>query len=201
MRKGKLDCCHHRVYPKQAVMKYSTYLLILISCCFAPNLVCGEIDDLYIAAFNVEMFGQSKMSDSDVVDVLTQIVHRYDIILIQEIRDIAGTAILDLLSEVNSVSDSEYLIATSNRLGRSSSKEQYAFLYSPTFTTKKDIPFLPLTKFVLFLLFSAERTPSFILIFVLLFRPKFIFPPYKTSLHSTEGAEAHSVHILYVLRT
>ncbi|OWF35411.1 deoxyribonuclease-1-like [Mizuhopecten yessoensis] len=93
--------------------------------CF-PAGVAG----LRISAFNVKVFGQSKSNKADVMDILTKIVLRYDIILIQEIRDKAGTAILKLQQQVNNVSDKVYYdISISGRLGNSVSKEQYCFLY------------------------------------------------------------------------
>ncbi|KAK3093365.1 hypothetical protein FSP39_014584 [Pinctada imbricata] len=59
-----------------------------------------------------------------------KIVRRYDIILIQEIRDSKGKAIDKLVDLVNSqASPFQYDYVISERLGRTTSKEQYAFLY------------------------------------------------------------------------
>src|SRR5690606_4761987 len=57
------------------------------------------------------------------------IISLYDLVLIQEIRDSSGNAILDLLNQVNMVNNNQFLMALGSRLGRSSSKEQYAFFY------------------------------------------------------------------------
>jgi len=84
---------------------------------------------LKIGAFNIKTFGVSKMSDAPVVDVLVDICVRYDILLIQEIRDKSGEAIQDLLALVNSASKDAYSMIISDRLGRSSYKEQYCFFY------------------------------------------------------------------------
>ncbi|KAL5006435.1 hypothetical protein ScPMuIL_015241 [Solemya velum] len=62
------------------------------------------------------------------MEVLAKIVRRYDILLIQEIRDSAGTAIKRLLEKVNS-DGSQFEIMVSDRLGRGNSKEQYAYFY------------------------------------------------------------------------
>ncbi|KAI0222382.1 Deoxyribonuclease-1 [Lamellibrachia satsuma] len=83
---------------------------------------------LSIAAFNVQIFGTSKAGKADVMKTLVKVVRRYDIILIQEIRDKSGTAIQQLMDEVNEEAPT-YAMTISERLGRSSSKEQYAFLY------------------------------------------------------------------------
>jgi len=88
----------------------------------------GSID---IAAFNVQVFGRSKMRKSFVAEHLTKIVLRYDLILIQEIRDSSGRAIKKLLRMVNAnrPTAAQYAMVISKRLGRTSSKEQYAFIY------------------------------------------------------------------------
>ena len=54
-----------------------------------------------IGSFNIQRFGHSKMSDPQVVDVLTKIVCRYDILLVLEIVDTSGVALKDLLHRVS----------------------------------------------------------------------------------------------------
>jgi len=99
------------------------------SCCFDAESAAAETpDSLRVSAFNVQVFGQKKISNAEVVDILVQIILKYDIILIQEIRDSKGTAIKKLLQEVNK-RDRNYHLVVSERLGRSRSKEQYAFIY------------------------------------------------------------------------
>ncbi|XP_077993742.1 deoxyribonuclease-1-like isoform X2 [Glandiceps talaboti] len=97
-----------------------------------------DIEELNVAAFNVQVFGTTKMSKPDVVNTLIQIIQRYDIVVIQEIRDSSGTAIYALLNAVNSASSQQYSLAISPRLGRTSSKEQYGFLYRPDKVTVID---------------------------------------------------------------
>lgn len=86
-------------------------------------------NELRVAAFNVQVFGLSKMDKPEVVSALTQIVNRFDLVMIQEVRDISETAIVSLLDEVNAVSPVPYALDLSERLGRTTSKEQVAFLY------------------------------------------------------------------------
>ncbi|XP_057314134.1 deoxyribonuclease-1-like [Hydractinia symbiolongicarpus] len=81
-----------------------------------------------VAAFNVQVFGVTKMSNAEVRKYLRDIVLRYDLILIQEIRDASGDAIKELLADVQAI-DARYDMTISPRLGRTSSKEQYAFIY------------------------------------------------------------------------
>jgi hypothetical protein len=52
---------------------------------------------ILLGSFNIRRFGKSKMSDPNVVKVLTAIVRRYDILLVQEIVDTSGEAIEELL--------------------------------------------------------------------------------------------------------
>lgn len=94
---------------------------------------------LRIASFNVQVFGRKKVADERVFDILVQIVRRYDIILIQEIRDISGKSIKALVKAVNDNSKyPQYADATSARLGRSKSKEQYSFIYRTDKVTLED---------------------------------------------------------------
>jgi endonuclease/exonuclease/phosphatase family metal-dependent hydrolase len=86
-------------------------------------------NSLKVAAFNIQVFGTTKMSNPAVVAVLKDILVRYDICLIQEIRDATDTAIHQLLDEVNSMGVGTWQMMLSDRLGRTTSKEQYAFFY------------------------------------------------------------------------
>ncbi|XP_033745367.1 deoxyribonuclease-1-like 2 [Pecten maximus] len=82
---------------------------------------------LDVSAFNIKTFGKSKMSNPEVAEIIKNIVLEYDLILIQEIRDISGESFELLLEMLNSVE--QYGMAISERLGRSSYKEQYAYFY------------------------------------------------------------------------
>jgi endonuclease/exonuclease/phosphatase family metal-dependent hydrolase len=84
---------------------------------------------LTVGAFNIQVFGVSKMGEPQVVEVLKKTLIHYDIVLIQEIRDSSNTAIHQLLAEVNSMGAGTWQMMLSERLGRTSSKEQYAFFY------------------------------------------------------------------------
>ncbi|XP_071954247.1 deoxyribonuclease-1-like [Antedon mediterranea] len=90
-----------------------------------------QVYSIKIGSFNIQLFGQSKVAKDDVVDVLVQILNRYDLLLIMEIRDKAGTAIVELLDALNNVSSENYKMVISSRTGRSTSKEQYTFFYKP----------------------------------------------------------------------
>lgn len=63
------------------------------------------------------------------MDILADIVRTYDVVAIQEIRDSSQTALPELVDLVNS-DGSQYDYVVSERLGRTTSKEQYAYVYN-----------------------------------------------------------------------
>lgn len=81
---------------------------------------------LRLAAFNIKTFGRAKMSDPVRAGRIRDIVRRYDVILIQEIRDSSGES-LQLLWDM--VDRQEFGMVHSARLGRTSYKEEYAYFY------------------------------------------------------------------------
>ena len=102
---------------------------VLIALAHANSL---EQATIKIASFNIQVFGQTKISKPDVVDILLRIVSAYDLIFIMEVRDSTNSTIQDFTSQLNNYTKSfRYDFQLSDRLGRTSSKEQYAFLYNP----------------------------------------------------------------------
>jgi len=84
---------------------------------------------LKLGAFNVQVFGASKARKDDVMNHLVDILTRYDIALIQEIRDRSGTAIVSLLARLNAENQNDFALSLSERHGSTEMKEQYAYLY------------------------------------------------------------------------
>lgn len=85
-------------------------------------------DTITIASFNIQVFGKTKASKEDIMDILSKIVRRYDLVAIQEVRNKDQTVIPKFVSLINSDGSSyDYIIGS--RLGRTSSKEQYAIIY------------------------------------------------------------------------
>ncbi|KAI5607555.1 deoxyribonuclease I-like 3, partial [Silurus asotus] len=83
-----------------------------------------------IASFNIQKFGKKKLSDPVVLKTLTKIVSRYDIVLILEVVDASGKAVDSFLKELNKENPQHhYSIKLSVRLGRTSYKEQFLFVY------------------------------------------------------------------------
>ncbi|XP_062400679.1 deoxyribonuclease gamma-like isoform X3 [Sardina pilchardus] len=97
---------------------------------------------LKICSFNIQSFGESKISKPEVVDVIIQCIARCDIMLIMEIKDSRELAFPQLMMKLNSRYSSrrnEYDFVISDRLGRKAYKEQYAFIYRKRSVSIKDV--------------------------------------------------------------
>jgi hypothetical protein len=96
-----------------------------------------HMDDepLLVGSFNIQSLGPTKMSRPEFRAATVRILARYDIVLIQEIKDSTEknsvfNYLIDELNEFVRANGSVYSFAISPRLGKSSSyKEQKAFLY------------------------------------------------------------------------
>uniref|UniRef100_A0A667WYW7 Deoxyribonuclease n=1 Tax=Myripristis murdjan TaxID=586833 RepID=A0A667WYW7_9TELE len=86
---------------------------------------------LRLAAFNIKSFGDKKASNATLMDIITTIVHRYDVVLIQEVRDSDLSATKKLMERVNRLGSPQFRYGhiVSEPLGRSTYKERYLFLY------------------------------------------------------------------------
>ncbi|MFB0503614.1 MAG: endonuclease/exonuclease/phosphatase family protein [Candidatus Bathyarchaeia archaeon] len=83
-----------------------------------------------IAAFNIQIFGESKRHKDYVMEVLVDIVREFDIVLIQEIRDSSEETAPYLLQWINEIEGPEYRFVRSERLGRTTSREAYAYFFN-----------------------------------------------------------------------
>lgn len=106
----------------------------MVPCATPPdNLVLSGYqpsnETLRIGAFNIQVFGVTKASKPEVMDVLADIIRTYDVIAIQEIRDASQTALSALVDLVNT-DGSQYDYVVSERLGRTTSMEQYAYIFN-----------------------------------------------------------------------
>ena len=91
------------------------------------SFLSGE--NITIAAFNIQVFGKSKASKEDVMDILARSAANFDIIAVQEIRDSSGESLPKLVERINALDGPDYEYTVGPRLGRTSSKEQYAYIY------------------------------------------------------------------------
>lgn len=92
-----------------------------------PAAQTGET--IRIASFNIQVFGQAKLDQLDVMQRLAHIVRQFDVVAIQEIRSKEQNVLPTFLQFINA-NGSRYDFVIGPRQGRTSSKEQYAFVYN-----------------------------------------------------------------------
>ncbi|XP_059340473.1 deoxyribonuclease-1-like [Ammospiza nelsoni] len=84
---------------------------------------------LKIGAFNIRTFGDAKMANQTIANIIVSILSEYDVVLVQEVRDADLSAVNDLMEQLNSAGKHPYDLLISVPLGRSTYKEQYLFIY------------------------------------------------------------------------
>jgi len=89
-----------------------------------------EEPTIKVAAFNIQIFGRAKREKEDVMAILVNITRQFDLVLIQEIRDSSETTAPLFLDMINDAEGPEYAYVRSPRLGRTTSKEAYAYFYN-----------------------------------------------------------------------
>ena len=93
----------------------------------APQLNDGPT--IRIASFNIQVFGDKKLSDRLVAQTLARIVQQFDVVAIQEIRTQSDRHMQDFVSVINSAG-AHYDYVVGPRLGNSKSTEQYAYVFN-----------------------------------------------------------------------
>lgn len=83
-----------------------------------------------VAAFNIKQFGPTKAGNPIVMAQLTTLIKDYDVVLIQEVRDVSESAPSALLNSINNaVTGAPFSMLITLPLGRSTYKEQYVLFY------------------------------------------------------------------------
>ena len=85
-------------------------------------------DHVAVGTFNIQVLGAKKVADTRVMDILVRIIQQFDLIAIQEFRSKDQTVLQTFLNAINA-NGARYQLAYSGRLGTTSSKEQYLYLY------------------------------------------------------------------------
>jgi deoxyribonuclease-1-like protein len=85
-------------------------------------------DTIRLATFNIQVFGEAKLNDAPAMKTIVAILKNFDLIAIQEVRSVSQDILPHLISLLNA-DGHHYDYAIGPRLGRSSSKEQYAFVF------------------------------------------------------------------------
>jgi len=127
-------------------IRFLKFNFLLVISLLLPSLAySGGLDNknyIEIASFNIQIFGQNKIKNSEVMQIISKIIKRYDLVAIQEVRSTKENIIPALLNYVNDT-NTKYDYVISERLGRTSSKEQYAFVYNT-----KTVHLIPNSSFV-----------------------------------------------------
>nr|KAG5708415.1 hypothetical protein BaRGS_026142 [Batillaria attramentaria] len=79
----------------------------------------------------MKTFGKTKMSKPDVRQRIRQIVERYDVLHAQEIRDSSEESVHELIADLNAgiPTEASFDVIISPPIGRTTYKEQYAYIY------------------------------------------------------------------------
>lgn len=88
-------------------------------------------DRIRIATFNIQVFGEKKSSDPNVMQALAAIVASFDMVAIQEVRSPQSMPVARLVDLINR-SGGRYEATVSEPVGRTSQKAQYAFVWDTT---------------------------------------------------------------------
>ena len=86
-------------------------------------------DGVRVATFNIQVFGKAKFRKPGVIETLARVVRRFDVVAVQEIRCSDPSLLPNFLNLVNG-EGAEYDFVIGPRLGRTVSKEQYAYIYN-----------------------------------------------------------------------
>ncbi|ESO84987.1 hypothetical protein LOTGIDRAFT_168246 [Lottia gigantea] len=86
-----------------------------------------SVSALHLAAFNIRRLSARAVSNTAALDHMIQIVSRYDIAVIEEVMDLTGIG--KIVSGLNSKGSVKYAFVHSSKIGRTSYKEYYGFIY------------------------------------------------------------------------
>lgn len=92
----------------------------------------SDTGQIAIASFNIQVFGEDKSSKTEVMSALATIVRQFDVVAIQEIRAKNQSIIPNFVAMINqkgTENERQYDYLIGPRQGRSTSKEQYVFIY------------------------------------------------------------------------
>jgi endonuclease/exonuclease/phosphatase family metal-dependent hydrolase len=95
-----------------------------------PGSIPARVTDtIRVATWNIQVFGESKLQDPAAMNVIVNVLRNFDVIAIQEVRAVNQDVVPELVTMLNAGGEHHYDYVLGPRLGRTSSKEQYAFLF------------------------------------------------------------------------
>lgn len=103
-------------------------LSLLLSCDSKPKRKLEPLNQsITIASWNLKNIGQTKLNDPTRIDVIIDVLKKYDIIAIQEVKDVSLQLPQQLVNKMNE-NGSNYNFIASDRVGKNVF-EQYLFVY------------------------------------------------------------------------
>jgi endonuclease/exonuclease/phosphatase family metal-dependent hydrolase len=91
--------------------------------------VVSEKSAVVIGSFNIQVFGEKKMSNPNVMAILVDICRRFDVLAVQELRAKNQNVIPNFVRMLNA-NGSRFSFRVGPRQGYTSSKEQYVFIWN-----------------------------------------------------------------------
>ncbi len=91
-------------------------------------VVARTTNTIRVASFNIQVYGKTKAGKQHVMDILARILRQFDVIAIQEIRS-RDQSVLPQLVDIINADGRHYDYAIGPRLGNTTSKEQYAYIF------------------------------------------------------------------------
>jgi deoxyribonuclease-1-like protein len=92
------------------------------------NVPIRAAGTIRIASYNIQVFGKTKLAKPQVAQTIVDIIRKFDVVAIQEIRDADQSFMSQFIDMLNS-GGRHYDYVIGPRLGRTDSKEQYAFVF------------------------------------------------------------------------
>jgi deoxyribonuclease-1-like protein len=86
-------------------------------------------ETIRIATWNIQVFGEAKLQDPATMNVIVTVLRNFDVVAIQEVRAENQNVVPELVALLNAGGEYHYDYVLGPRLGRTVSKEQYAFIF------------------------------------------------------------------------
>lgn len=100
-------------------------LYLSLLCCLFFGTV---INAVRIGSFNLHQYGSKKSANATITNWVAELLNDFDLAIVQEISDVSLKAPYVLFDALNAKSpDAPYTMTLSERVGRSTTKEQYIF--------------------------------------------------------------------------
>src|SRR4029450_4577421 len=86
-------------------------------------------ETIRVATWNIQAFGEAKLQDPAAMNIIVQVLRNFHVVAIQEVRAVSQDVVPELVRQLNAGGQHHYDYVLGPRLGRTTSKEQYAFVF------------------------------------------------------------------------